>query len=90
VPLFCRYVFIRVDPSKDLCSLHWIPGSRGIVTFGGEAAAVPEHAISVVKRPLAQMQESGYPTHLFKRGDQVVVHSGPLGGFEAVFDRSLS
>lgn len=90
MPLFSRYVFVRVGPSNGLSSLHWIPGLRAIVSFGGQPAAVLKDAISVMKWRLAQVQESGHPTHLFKRGDHVVVKSEPLRDFEAVFDRSLA
>ena len=89
-PFFSCYLFIRMDASLDFSHVRWTPGLRAIVSFGGQPAAVAEDAICLMKERLAQMQESGYPTHLFKPGDCVVIKSGPLRDFEGVFDRSLS
>ena len=90
VPFFSCYLFVRMNTFLDFSHIRWTPGLRAIVSFGGQPAAVPKDAIHLMKERLAQMQESGYPTHLFQPGDRVVVKSGPLRDFEAVFDRRLS
>jgi len=90
VPFFSCYLFVRMNTSLDFSPIGWTPGLRVIVSFGGHPAAVPEDAISMMRERLSQMQESGYPRHLFRLGERVVVRSGPLRDFEAVFDRSLS
>jgi transcriptional antiterminator RfaH len=90
VPFFSCYLFVRVDPSDGLSSLRWTPGLRKVVCFGDQPADVPDDIISRIKQRLAQMQESGYSTHLFQPGDRIVMTSGPLRDFEAVFERGLS
>jgi len=90
VPFFSCYLFVRVGPSNGLSSLRWTPGLRRIVSFGDQPALVDERVISFIKQRLAEIEESGCAAHPFKPGDRVVVTSGPLRDFKAVFDRSLS
>ena len=60
------------------------------MSFGGEPAAVPDDAISLIRRRVAEMGELDYSGCHFKSGEQVVIKDGPLKYFEAVFDRALS
>lgn len=79
MPLFSCYVFVRVDLSNGNSSLRCIPGLRAIVSLGGQPAAIAEDAISMMKGRLAQVQESGDPTHPFKRGGEVSAPKGFRG-----------
>ena len=90
VPFFSCYLFIRMDAALDSWDVRWTPGLRAIVSFGGQPAAVSGGAIEVMKERLARMEESGYGRDLFRRGERVVMKSGPLRDLEAIFERSLS
>ena len=88
-PFFSCYLFVRLAPDVA-SSVRWTPGLRRIVSFGGEPAAVPDDAISLIRRCVAEMGELDYSGCRFKSGEQVVIKDGPLKYFEAVFDRALS
>jgi len=89
-PFFSCYLFVRTDPAAGLPTVRWTPGLRRIVSFGDQPAVVPDRAISLIGRRLAEMGELNYSGCRFKSGDQVVIKDGPLKHFEAVFDRALS
>ena len=88
-PFFSCYLFVRLDPDV-VSAVRWTPGLRRIVGFSGEPAAVPDDAISLIRRRVAKMGELGYAACRFQPGDQVVIKNGPLKYFEAIFDRALS
>jgi len=90
VPFFSCYLFVRVDPSNGLSSVRWTPGLRRIVSFGDQPAVVDDNVVSCLRQRLAEMQESGYEAYRLKPGDRIVITSGPLRDFEAVFERGLS
>jgi len=89
-PFFSCYLFVRLDPAAALPGVRWTPGLRRIVSYGGEPAAVPDDAISFIRRRVAEMGPLHYSGCRFKSGDQVVIKDGPLKYFEAVFDRASS
>jgi transcriptional antiterminator RfaH len=89
-PFFSCYLFVRLEPVAGLSSVRWTPGLKRIVGFDGGPAAVPDDAISLIRRRVTEMGELDYPACRFKSGDQVVIKGGPLQHFEAVFDRALS
>lgn len=85
--LFPRYVFIRVDPSQQsMTSIRSTRGAVGLVKFGGQAAVVPDQAISAI---LARREEHsglhGHEVPQFEPGEKITMVSGPLAGFEGVF-----
>ena len=88
-PFFSCYLFVRLA-SEVVSSVRWTPGLRRIVSFGGEPVAIPDDALSLIRRRVAKMGELGYAACRFKSGEQVVIKDGPLKYFEAVFDRALS
>ena len=88
-PFFSCYLFVRLAPDTATW-VRWTPGLRRIVSFGGEPMAVPDDALSLIRRRVAKMGELDYSACRFKSGEQVVIKGGPLKYFEAVFDRSLS
>jgi transcriptional antiterminator RfaH len=90
VPFFSCYLFVRVDPSDGLSSLRWTPGLRRVVSFGNQPALVDERVISFIKQRLVEIEELGCTAYRFKPGDRLVMTSGPLRDFEAVFERGLS
>ncbi len=82
------YLFVRLA-SDAASSVRWTPGLRRIVSFGEAPAAIPDDAISLIRRRVAEMGELDYASR-FKSGEQVVIKGGPLKYFEAIFDRALS
>jgi transcription elongation factor/antiterminator RfaH len=90
-PLFPCYLFVRADLRQvGLSALHWTPGLRGIVSFGGVPARVPEEAIVLVHKQLARLEAMGsLPRARFQPGEAVRLKEGPLAGLEAVFEGPL-
>jgi transcriptional antiterminator RfaH len=89
-PFFSCYLFVRAHPSSGLFSLRWTPGLRRVVSFGEQPALVNDNVVSFLRQRLAEMQEPGYRAYPFNPGDRVVMLSGPLRDFEAVFESGLS
>jgi len=89
-PFFSCYLFVRLEPADALPRVRWTPGLRRIVSFGREPAAIPDDAISLIRRRVTEMGERDYVACRFESGEQVVINGGPLKYFEAVFDRALS
>lgn len=89
-PFFSCYLFIRMDASLGFSQVRWTPGLRRIVSFGDQPAVVDDNVVSFVQQRLAEMEQSGYEAYRFKPGERIVMTSGPLRDFEAVFERGLS
>ncbi len=91
-PLFPCYLFVRVDLEEvGISTLAWMPGLRRVVSFGGVPARVPDEAIALVRKRLAEVEaRGGFIQPRFRSGERVRVRSGPLAGLEAVFEETLS
>ena len=92
-PFFPSYLFARVDlQSNDYLTVRRTPGLRGIVSFDGRVASVPDDVVVEIRERLPRLEESGYfdGKALYQHDDRVRVKSGPLKGLEAIFDRALS
>ncbi len=91
-PYFPGYLFIRVDlEDMGISRFRWMPHTLGLVTFGGEAAYIPDSLIQALQRQIEVVNEKG--GELFsdlKRGDKVKIIDGPFSGYEAIFDHRLS
>ncbi len=87
-PLFPCYLFVRTDlEALGISALQWVPGVRHLVAFGGVPARVPEAAIALIRRQLAQIEaQGGFPRVRFRPGERVRVREGPLAGLEAIFE----
>ncbi len=91
-PYFPGYLFARLDfQTVGFSAVQWTPGLRRIVKFGEVPGIVPDALIGELRRRLARISAAGglvfgdlHP------GDVVRIVSGPLAGYEAVFDRRLS
>lgn len=90
-PYFPGYIFIHTDLEQTmLSSLRYLPGSTGLVAFGGEPAHVPDGLIHAIQRRVDEINSAG--GELFdalNSGETVVVQSGPFSGYEAIFDHRL-
>jgi transcription antitermination factor NusG len=88
---FPGYVFVHLDLEKTgLTSIQYLPGAAGLVSFGGEAADVPDGLIQAIRHRVDEINAAGGELFdVLKPGETVVVHSGPFAGYEAIFDARL-
>jgi transcription antitermination factor NusG len=85
LPLFPCYVFLKGGIERRL-QIITTPGMYGLVSSGGQPAAIPEVEIDAIRRVV----ESGVAveTHPFlKCGQWVKVKCGPLAGVEGILVR---
>jgi transcriptional antiterminator RfaH len=91
-PYFPGYLFMRADlETTGMGLFRWMPGAVGLVEFGGQPARVPDAVINQLKTQLRNIQiGENEKQDALKPGDRVRVTSGPLEGFEGIFDSRLS
>lgn len=89
---FPGYVFGRVDLEQtDLSVFQRLPGSAGIVSFGGMPSYIPDNLIAAIRRRVTEINAvGGELLDRLKAGDIIIVHEGPFRGYEAIFDAHLS
>ena len=87
-PYFPGYLFLRADLDQlGHNAFTWLPGTRGLVSFGGDPAVVPTSLVEELKARLADLEAvSQVP---FKQGEKVKITDGIFAGYEAIFDRQL-
>lgn len=87
-PYFPGYLFVHVDLEATGDSLfQWMPHARGLVSFGGEPARVPDALIHAIQRRVKEIAAAGGEVFDgLHQGDTVVIDSGPFAGYEAIFD----
>ena len=90
-PYFPGYVFVHMDLEKaGTLPMQYIPGAAGLVTFGGEAADVPDGLMHANRQKVDEINGAGgILVDTLKIGATVVIHSGPFAGYEAIFDARL-
>jgi transcriptional antiterminator RfaH len=86
-PYFPGYLFVNVDLQLTGTSLlQWIPGSLGLVSFGGEPACVPDGLLQRIRRRIDEINNvEARLFEILKPGDEVMIHSGPFAGYDAIF-----
>jgi len=86
-PYFPGYLFVNVDLDiTGTSTLQWIPGSLGLITFGGTPACVPDGLLQRIRRRVGEINSAGDKMReSLQLGSEVVIHSGPFGGFDAIF-----
>jgi transcription elongation factor/antiterminator RfaH len=90
-PYFPGYVFVHLDLEKaGTFSMQYIPGAAGLVSFGGEAADVPDGLIQDIRHRVDEINNAGGELfEVLKMGETVMIQSGPFAGYEAIFDARL-
>jgi len=87
-PYFPGYLFVRTD--LDIVganTMNWMPGTLGLVSFGGIPATVPENLIHELQQRLTQIEAAGGLILAdLEPGDKVRIVEGPFAGYEAIFD----
>lgn len=90
-PYFPGYLFIHTDPnSTETSTLKWIPHSKGIVSFGGEASIVPDTLINALKYKIGDGDSVLEYKVEIKSGTPVSIEYGPFEGYEGIFDVRLA
>src|SRR5512137_2589358 len=90
-PYFPGYLFVHVDLEElGTSALQYVPGSSGMIDFGGEPAFVPDGLIHAIRQRVDEINSAGGELfEALKPGETVLVHSGPFAGYEAIFDARL-
>ncbi len=90
-PYFPGYLFVKADlETSGLSVFQWMPHAIGLVSYGGEPAAVPDHLIEAIRKRVEEINAAG--GELFdglQPGDVVRIDEGPFRGYEAIFDARL-
>lgn len=83
VPLFTSYVFVRTTEPM----VPHLLGTHGIVrflSFENKLATVREDEIELIRRVIAEGEEILVTNQRFRRGQRVMVISGPFAGMEGI------
>lgn len=91
-PYFPRYMFVHTDLDEvGVSALRWLPGAIGLVHFDDCPAAVPDMVVHQLQRRVATIEAAGgLIFDDLKPGDPVRITSGPLAGYDAIFDLRLN
>ncbi len=91
-PFFPGYLFVHVDLENiPISELRRIPGSIGLVCYGGEAAYVGDALIRTIQKQVEEINDSvNNYVDRFRPGDLVVINDGPFATYKAMFDSRLS
>jgi len=90
-PYFPGYLFVHIDLEQSrVTAFKWMPETAGLVMFDGRPAVVDDALIESLKRHLEVLNRAeAAPLEGLKRGDALEIRSGPLAGYEAIFDAAL-
>ena len=85
-------MFVHVDlAAAGLSTFQWMPNAARLICFDGVPADVPVELIDAVRQRVgAIVAAEGELFYGLKPGDPVIIRSGPLAGYEAMFDTRLS
>lgn len=91
-PFFPGYLFVHVDLEQiPISELQRLPGSIGIVSYGGEPAYVGDALIREIQKQVEEITDSANSyVDRFGPGDLVVINDGPFATYKAMFDCRLS
>ena len=86
--LFPGYIFARFCVNQMLQKVQFTRGVAQVVSFGGVPAVIDDEVIACIR---ARTDDKGVIHSLtdLKRGDMVVIHSGPLKNFAGVFQEEI-
>lgn len=90
-PYFPGYLFVRFDLSEmGFSTLQWIPGSLGLVNFGGQPAPVSDTLVIALQKKMEQIENAGGEVFDgLNVGDPVQIQAGPFAGYEAIFNAKI-
>jgi transcription antitermination factor NusG len=87
--VFPGYVFFKLaDDFAHWDLIRWAPGVRRMLQEDGEPGTVDDGVVEQVRRRLADRSLAAIrPT--FKKGQAIVIQSGPLRMVDAIFEKNL-
>jgi transcriptional antiterminator RfaH len=87
-PLFSRYIFARFRVEELLHKIWFTRGVHSIVCCGGAPAPIDDEVIALIR---SRIGNGGYVRmdDELKRGDSVIVESGPLKNLLGVFQKEM-
>jgi len=88
-PLFPGYFFARFDAQRDARLVRYASGVIKVVSFGDQPAIVEDAIIEAIQQHAEENVVTVSPLP-FKPGDVVEIQTGPLRGFQGVFEREMS
>lgn len=90
-PYFPGYIFVQANLEQiGKSAFQWMPHTLGLVSFGGEAATVPENLLNEIRARVDAINAAGGEVFEdLKVGEQVRISNGPFSGYEAIFDARL-
>lgn len=91
-PFFPGYLFVHVDlETLPVSELRRMPGSIGLVCYGGEPSYIGDALIREIQRQVEEINDSAdHYVDRFRAGDLVVIQDGPFASYKAMFDGRLS
>ena len=84
--MFSRYLFIRLDSSREgrgWASLRSTLGVSHLVTFAGVPARVEDALIETLQHQ--EMARQAHPERLFQAEEVLRIRQGPFAGLEAIY-----
>jgi transcriptional antiterminator RfaH len=92
IPYFPGYMFVNVDLSEvGLSTFQWMPHAHGLICFDDAPAPVPAELVDAIHARVCAITSAGGELLLgLRRGDAVVIKTGPFAGYQAIFDARLS
>ncbi len=86
LPLFPRYLFIRLD--NHFISKSWGPirstkGVSNLVKFGDTLAQIHDDIVKLIMA--RELEEDSKVEPIYKRGQNLNILEGPFAGFEAIY-----
>ena len=91
-PFFPNYLFIHADVEQiGINTINWMHGVHYLVTVGDLPAIVPDKLVRQLQDRLHVIEkDGGLDLSNLHHGDVVRIKSGPLAGYEAIFDMRIS
>jgi transcriptional antiterminator RfaH len=87
-PLFPRYLFVELDfGAHDISPIRSTRGVVSLVRFGPQPAMAPKgfvESLMAAEDPTSACHLAGLDP--FRKGDPVIIASGPLAGTRAIFE----
>ncbi len=91
-PYFPGYLFVRTDlDATGLSVFQYMPYASGLVCFEGIPAPVHDTVVAGIHSTVDEITQSGRMWYdELQRGDKVLIHSGPLRDYHAMFHSRVS
>jgi transcription antitermination factor NusG len=91
-PYYPGYLFVKVDiASAGLSVFQYMPYSSGLVSFEGIPAPVPDTVMAGIQKTVDEITQAGRMWYdELQHGDTVLIHSGPLRSYQAMFHSRVS